>query len=58
MHCGFCFLCCTPEAGRQSFVDPNCYRSTAAGLDDPTSGIVIASGIINSLPGHPSHQFG
>ena len=59
MHCGFCFLVCNPEARRQGFVEPNGCRSIAAGVDDPTSGIVIiiTSGIVNARPSRPPHQF-
>jgi hypothetical protein len=64
IHCGFCFLCCNPEARRQGSVEPNCCRCIAAGADDPTSNIVIASDIVATSgnviarPGRPSHQLG
>lgn len=58
MHCGFCFLVCNPKARRQSFIEPNCCRGIPAGADDPTSDIVITSGIVNARPRRPSHQFG
>jgi len=64
MHCGFCFLVCNPAARQQGFIEFNCCRDIAAGIDDLTSvivnacDIVVASGIVNARPGHPPHQFG
>ena len=61
MHCGFCFLCCNPEARRQGFVEPNCCRSIAAGADEPASDVVAniatASNAVVARAGDPSHQF-
>jgi hypothetical protein len=64
MHRGFCFLSCSPEARRQGFVESNGCRSIAAGVNDPTSNVIIGcyivttSGNVNARPSHPSHQFG